>query len=74
MALASAAAAQNDSARRDAWVRVQVILDSLAPATWLSHSRGVQGVTRRLRGARMDLRGELVTLHDWSLAPPGGVP
>ena len=54
---------------RAAWARVQVALDSLAPATWLYHSRGVQGVARRLKGVRMDLRGELVTVHDWSLAP-----
>ena len=67
-ALATATAAPAGSARQAAWLRVQVMLDSLAPATWLYHSRGVQGVTRRLRGARMDLRGELVTLHDWSLA------
>ena len=44
---------------------------SLAPATWLYHSRGVQGVSRRVRGATMDLRGELVTVHDWSLTPRG---
>jgi peptide/nickel transport system substrate-binding protein len=55
--------------RRLAWTRVQSTLDSLAPATWLYHSRGLQGVTRRLHGARMDLRGELVTVHDWTLAP-----
>jgi peptide/nickel transport system substrate-binding protein len=67
-ALASAAAARTNPARRDAWIRVQVLLDSLAPATWLYQSRGVQGVRRRLQGLRMDLRGELVTLHDWSLA------
>lgn len=70
-ALASATAARDESGRRTAWRRVQVVLDSLSPATWLYHSRGVQGVTRRLHGARMDLRGELVTLHDWSLAPRG---
>jgi peptide/nickel transport system substrate-binding protein len=70
-ALAGAADATTDSTRRRTWLRVQVMLDSLAPATWLYHSRGVQGVTRRLKGARMDLRGELVTLHDWSLAPRG---
>jgi peptide/nickel transport system substrate-binding protein len=70
-ALARAGAAPTDSTRRDAWLQVQVMLDSLSPATWLYHSRGLQGVTRRLRGARMDLRGELVTLHDWSLAPRG---
>lgn len=72
-ALAAAAAARSDSARRDAWLRVQVMLDSLAPATWLYQSRGVQGVTRRLHGLHMDLRGELVTLHEWSLAGGGGV-
>jgi hypothetical protein len=27
----------------------------------------VQGIARRLRGVTMDLRGELPTLHDWSL-------
>jgi peptide/nickel transport system substrate-binding protein len=69
--LASAAGAASDSARRLAWLQVQAMLDSLAPATWLFHSRGVQGITRRLRGAHMDLRGELVTLHEWSLAPRG---
>lgn len=71
-ALARASAAMSDSARRDAWWRIQGMLDSLAPATWLYHSRGVQGVTRRLHGMRMDLRGELVTLHDWSLTPMRG--
>jgi peptide/nickel transport system substrate-binding protein len=70
-ALASTAAVTNDSTRREAWMHVQVLLDSLAPATWLYHSRGVQGVTRRLHGARMDLRGELATLHDWSLTHRG---
>ncbi|HET7186630.1 MAG TPA: peptide ABC transporter substrate-binding protein [Gemmatimonadaceae bacterium] len=52
-----------------AWERVQRAIDSLAPATWLYHSRGVQGMTRRLRGVTMDLRGELVSVHDWSLSP-----
>lgn len=59
--------APTDSARRLAWHRVQRMLDSLAPATWLFHSRGVQGVSRRLRGVRMDLRGELATLHRWHI-------
>jgi peptide/nickel transport system substrate-binding protein len=52
-----------------AWAAVQTALDSLAPATWIYHARGVQGVSRRVRGVHMDLRGELVTLHDWTLAP-----
>jgi hypothetical protein len=49
---------------------VQQALDSLAPATWVFHARGVQGMSRRVRGVRMDLRGELATLHAWSIAPP----
>ena len=48
-----------------AWIAFMI------PATWLYHSRGVQGVTRRLHGMHMDIRGELVTLHDWSLEPRG---
>jgi peptide/nickel transport system substrate-binding protein len=67
--LAAAAAAPSGAPERDAWIRVQMALDSLAPATWLYHSRGVQGISRRVQGVRMDLRGELVAVHDWSLAP-----
>ncbi|HEU5218474.1 MAG TPA: hypothetical protein VFU23_07435, partial [Gemmatimonadales bacterium] len=40
------------------------IRDSV-PAVFLYHARGVQGVNRRVRGIRMDLRGELVTLSRW---------
>jgi peptide/nickel transport system substrate-binding protein len=65
--LARASAAPLGEQRRFAWRDVQVALDSLAPATWLYHSRGLQGVSRRVHGAHMDLRGELVTLHDWAL-------
>jgi peptide/nickel transport system substrate-binding protein len=54
------------------WGEVQSVLDTLAPATWLYHARGVQGLSRRVRGVRMDLRGELVTVHDWMLAPRSG--
>jgi len=55
-----------------AWRDVQAALDTLAPATWLYHARGLQGISRRVHGVKMDLRGELVTVHDWTLAPPGG--
>jgi peptide/nickel transport system substrate-binding protein len=55
------------AAARDAWYAVQRDLARDAPAAWIYHSRGVQGLSRRLRGVRMDLRGEMVTLHDWSL-------
>ena len=46
---------------------VRLIEDSV-PATFLYHARGVQGMNRRVRGVRMDLRGELVTLNQWWLA------
>ena len=69
--LHAASAAPDGAARRSAWAALQQALDSLAPATWIYHARGVQGVSRRVRGARMDLRGELVTVHEWSLAPRG---
>ncbi len=39
------------------------------PVAFLYHSRGLQGMSRRVRGVRMDLRGELPTVHDWSVAP-----
>ncbi len=67
-----AALAPEGAARVAAWRDVQFALDSLAPATWLYHSRGVQGLSKRVLGAEMDLRGELVTLHDWRLAAAGG--
>jgi peptide/nickel transport system substrate-binding protein len=35
------------------------------PVAFLYHARGVQGMNRRVHGVRMDLRGELVTVHDW---------
>ena len=69
--LARAAVAPDGVERSAAWRDVQVALDSLAPATWLYHSRGLQGLSRRVRGAHMDLRGELVTLHEWRLASRG---
>jgi peptide/nickel transport system substrate-binding protein len=37
------------------------------PVAWIYHSRGVQGVARRLQNVSMDLRGELVTLSDWQI-------
>lgn len=42
-----------------------VFRDSM-PAAFLYHARGVQGMNRRVRGVRMDLRGELVTLPQWT--------
>ena len=35
------------------------------PVAFLYHARGLQGMNRRVRGVRMDLRGELPTVADW---------
>ena len=66
--LAAANGAPEGTARVESWHAVQRVLDSLAPASWLYHSRGLQGISRRVSGVRMDLRGELATLHDWRVA------
>lgn len=71
--LARTRTARTDAAVRDAWLAVQHELAVEMPAAWVYHARGVQGVSRRLHGVRMDLRGELVTVHDWNLAAPGAV-
>ncbi len=58
-------AAPSTAALRTGW---RVVLDELAkdhPVAWLAHARGVQGLTRRLDGVQMDLRGELPTIAQW---------
>ncbi|HEX4634159.1 MAG TPA: ABC transporter substrate-binding protein [Gemmatimonadales bacterium] len=47
----------------------QSILGATHPVIWLYHGRGVNGMNRRVRGVRMDARGELPTLASWSIAP-----
>jgi ABC-type transport system substrate-binding protein len=69
--LARARRASDGAEARDAWLAVQRELANQVPAVWVYHSRGVQGLSRRLHGVRMDLRGELVTLHDWSTLAGG---
>lgn len=71
-AFAAVRAAPTREARADGWARVQRVLLDSVPATWLYHARGVQGLSRRLQGVTMDLRGELATVHDWWLAAPAG--
>jgi len=46
---------------------VQRLVAGDLPVTWLYHARGLHGLSRRLHRVRMDLRGELVTVHDWRL-------
>jgi peptide/nickel transport system substrate-binding protein len=51
-----------------AWHDVQFELARDMPAAWIYHSRGLQGVSRRMQDVRMDLRGELTTLASWTVA------
>ena len=67
--LAHAYAAAGDEERRRAWHDVQRELEREMPVAWLYHARGVQGMSRRLLGVHMDLRGELATLAQWRLEP-----
>ena len=63
--LRKARAAPTDDERREAWRIVQHELTREMPVAWLYHARGLQGLSRRLQGVRMDLRGELATLAEW---------
>lgn len=60
-------AAENAQQIREGWLAVQRELAQLRPAVWLYHSRGLQGLSRRLGGVQMDLRGELPTLAEWTV-------
>lgn len=51
---------------------VQRIVARDLPITFLYHARGLAGLTRRLHGVRMDLRGELASLERWHLDPRPG--
>jgi peptide/nickel transport system substrate-binding protein len=64
--LLAAARPAPDSLARERWAAVQRELDARMPAAWIYHARGVQGMSRRLHGVTMDLRGELVSLAAWS--------
>jgi peptide/nickel transport system substrate-binding protein len=66
-----ARAARTDVERADAWRAVQRALDAATPVAWIYHSRGIQGLSARLRNVRMDLRGEMPTLARWEIAPSG---
>ena len=51
---------------REGWLAVQRGLAREAPAVWLYHSRGLQGVSARMRGVSFDLRGELASITQWT--------
>ena len=63
---AKARDARTESESRAAWYAVQRELARLVPVSWLYHSRGLQGVSARMRNVTMDLRGELVTVSRWT--------
>lgn len=65
---AEARNAPTRAAARLTWDEIQSRLADDVPVAWLYHSRGVQGISRRLRGVQMDLRGELATLSQWNVA------
>jgi peptide/nickel transport system substrate-binding protein len=65
--LARARGAVRDRDRREAWHEVQRELAREMPVAWLYHARGLQGMSRRLQGVRMDLRGELATVAQWRI-------
>ncbi len=48
---------------------VQRIVARDLPIPVLSHTRGLQGVSDRLAGEALDLRGELATVQSWRLLP-----
>jgi peptide/nickel transport system substrate-binding protein len=66
---AAARGAPNDTARTVAWQEVQRLLRDQMPVAWIYHSRGLQGISARLRNVVMDLRGEMPTLAQWEIAP-----
>lgn len=64
---ARAGDAADEGSSRAAWRDVQRFLGREVPVVWLYHSRGVQGVSARMRNVTMDLRGELATVSRWSV-------
>jgi peptide/nickel transport system substrate-binding protein len=61
--------AVGDADRIAAWRDVQRLLADEAPIAWVYHSRGLQGISARLRNVTMDLRGEMATLAQWQIGP-----
>lgn len=49
-----------------AWGVVDSLLVNESPAAWIYHSRGVQGLSRKLHNVTMDLRGELTSISQWT--------
>ncbi|HEX9727370.1 MAG TPA: peptide ABC transporter substrate-binding protein [Gemmatimonadales bacterium] len=61
--------AASPAALEAAWRDVQRLLAQRLATAWIYHARGVQGVSARVRGVRVDLRGELAGIATWTLDP-----
>jgi ABC-type transport system substrate-binding protein len=48
--------------------QMQRLFADTVPVAFLYHARGLQGMNRRVLGVRMDLRGELPTVHEWRVS------
>ncbi len=51
------------------WYEYQAIIQRDQPYTFLYYDVRANGVSARLRGVEMDIRGELQSVHDWWIAP-----
>ncbi len=63
--------ARSDAERATAWQAVQRELAAELPSVWVYHSRGLQGVSRRMLGVTFDLRGEHASIGQWHVAAGG---
>lgn len=71
-ALDSAGAAPTRAAALPWWHKVQRILRNDEPWSFLFYYPDIVGVSDRLKGVEMDLRGNLATIRDWWLTPQAG--
>jgi peptide/nickel transport system substrate-binding protein len=67
---AAVRAARDTAGVRRTWLAIQRELEREAPAAWIYHSRGLVGMSARVRNVRMDLRGELATIARWEVGEP----
>ncbi|MFN2566580.1 MAG: ABC transporter substrate-binding protein [Gemmatimonadaceae bacterium] len=66
--------ARDTASVRRSWLAIQAELAREAPAVWIYHSRGLVGMSVRIRNVRMDLRGELATVASWEVDERGRRP
>ena len=59
----------NERALPAVWREIQAVLAHDVPASWVYHSRGLQGVSRTIQNVTFDLRGELESITRWRVTP-----